>query len=343
MPGEAVPGETMPGEAVPGEAAPGEAVPGEGRSPARVEFGIYLPQVSFDYAQLIDRARAVEALGYDSLWLYDHLYSPGQPDLPSLEGWTLAAYLLAQTEHLRVGHLVLCNNFRHPALLAKMATTLDVLSDGRLELGLGSGSVSDEHHRSGLPWGSGAERSARLGEALEILTRMFAGSPTTFAGDHFQVADLPNLPKPVQSPRPPIHVGGVGLRRTLPLVARYADVWSIPTYGLSGWEESGRLLDAECEAIGRAPSSLRRSQEAVLVVAPDGPALATAKAEAGRRYGAPGWGLEAGGFVGNPAQVTDRIASMVDKGITTFVFFTHDRADRRTLELFAEHVLPEFR
>jgi alkanesulfonate monooxygenase SsuD/methylene tetrahydromethanopterin reductase-like flavin-dependent oxidoreductase (luciferase family) len=312
-------------------------------TPPRIQFGVYLPQVSFTRQEVIDRTLSAEELGFDSLWLYDHLYSPGQPDLPSLEGWTLATYLLAHTSRLRVGHLVLCNTFRHPALLAKMAATLDVLSEGRLELGIGSGSVATEHLQSGLPWGSPGERAERLGEALEILTRMFAGSPVTFSGAHYEVSELPSLPHPVQRPRPPIHVGGVGPLRTLPLVARYADVWNIPTYGLSGWEESGRVLDAACEAIGRDPSTLRRSQEAVLVLAPDGPALETARAQAARRYGAPGWGLDAGGFVGTPAMVAERIALMVDKGISTFVFFTHDRADRRTLELFADRVMPEFR
>lgn len=312
-------------------------------SSVRPEFGIYLPQVSLTYPEVIERARAVEELGYDSMWLYDHLYSPGQPDRPSFEGWTLATYLLAQTSRLRVGHLVLCNNFRHPALVAKMAATLDVLSGGRLELGLGSGSVATEHGEAGLPWGTAGERSERLAEALELLTRMFAGSPTTFAGSHYRVADLPSLPLPVQSPRPPIHVGGIGPRRTLPLVARYADVWNIPTYGLAGWEESGRRLDAECDAIGRDPRSVRRSHEAVLVLAPDESSLEEARAKALRRYGSSGFGVEAGGFVGTPPMVADRIATLAEKGISLFVFITHDRADRRTLELFADRVMPEFR
>ena len=311
-------------------------------TPGRIRFGLYLPQVALTADQLIDRARAAEACGFDSLWLYDHLYSPGQPDHPSLEGWTLATYLLSRTERLRVGHLVLCNNFRHPALLATMASTLDVLSGGRLELGIGSGSVAVEHEQAGLPWGSAAERSERLGESLEIITRMFEGTPTTFAGTHFQVHDLPNHPPPVQQPRPPIHVGGVGPRRTLPLVARYADVWNIPTYGLERWEESARALDEACEAVGRSPGSVGRSLEAVLVLVPDESTLEAERDRAARRYGGAGWGLEAGGFVGTPAMVADRVAVLAGKGIDTFVFFTHDRASQATLELFAECVLPEF-
>ena len=113
-----------------------------------VEFGIYVPQLGFDYAQIRERADACEALGFHSIWFFDHLYGPELPDLPSLEGWTLATAVLAQTTRLRVGHLVLSATFRHPALLAKMATTLDVISGGRLELGLGSGSYPPEHERA---------------------------------------------------------------------------------------------------------------------------------------------------------------------------------------------------
>ena len=306
-----------------------------------IDVGIYVPQVSFPYAEIRDRALLAEELGYHSLWFYDHLYSPGLPDLPSFEAWTLASYVLAQTTRLRVGHLVLCNNFRHPVLLAKMACTLDVLSEGRVDLGIGSGSVATEHDETGLPWGTLAERSDRLGEALEIMTRMFEGEPTTFEGTHYQVHDVPNLPRSVQAPRPPIHVGGIGPRRTLPLVARYADVWNVPTYGLDRWEEAQRTLDQECERIGRDPATIRRAQEAVLVIAPDEASLEEARAKAERRYGGPGWGMEAGGYVGTPSMIVDRIKEMAAKGISLFVFFTFDRAHPRTLELFAERVMPE--
>jgi alkanesulfonate monooxygenase SsuD/methylene tetrahydromethanopterin reductase-like flavin-dependent oxidoreductase (luciferase family) len=308
-----------------------------------VEFGIYLPQVALGHDRILERAHLAEEAGFDSLWLYDHLFSPGRPDLPSFEAWTLATYLLARTSRLRVGHLVLCNNFRHPVLLAKMASTLDVLSGGRLELGIGSGSVREEHELSGLPWGSFPERSDRLAEALEILTRMFGGEPVTFTGRHYQVENLPSRPVPVQSPRPPLHIGGVGPTQTLPLVAKYADVWNVPTYGLSTWEESERRLEEECAAIGRDPSTIRRSHEAVLVLVADEDSVAPALTAATERYGSKAWGLEAGGYVGTPPIVTDRIAQMVERGVSQFVFFTHDRWDPATLRLFAEEVVPAFR
>jgi alkanesulfonate monooxygenase SsuD/methylene tetrahydromethanopterin reductase-like flavin-dependent oxidoreductase (luciferase family) len=294
------------------------------------------------FEDILERAQRCDDLGYDSFWLFDHLYGPGLPDLPSFEGWTLATALLGQTTRLRVGHLVNCNNFRHPALLAKMATTLDVISGGRVELGLGSGSVEAEHHQAGLPWGSVGERSQRLGEALEIITGMFTSPRTTFDGKHYAVRDLPNLPPPVQAGGPPIHVGGAGPLRTLPLVARYADAWNVPTYALDRVEELQHTLDDECERIGRDPREIRRSIEAVLVVA-TGDQLDAAKAVANRRYGGPGFGLAEGGFVGTPDQVTDRIGELRDAGFSTFIFMTHDRASTETLELFASDVMVHFR
>jgi F420-dependent oxidoreductase-like protein len=307
-----------------------------------VEFGIYIPQLAFGYDDMLSRARAAEETGFASFWLYDHLYGPMLPQTPAFEGWTLATALLTQTERIRVGHLVLCNNFRHPALLAKMATSLDVISGGRLDFGIGSGSVEAEHLETGLPWGSFAERSERLGEGLEIITSMFANERTTFEGKHYQVRDVPNLPPPVQRPRPPIHVGGVGEKRTIPLVARYADVWNVPTYALADWEPKRAALERECAAIGRDPAEIRLSIEAVMVLAPDDDALAEAMRQADRRYPGSGFGLHEGGFIGTPDAMIERIQSDVDRGVSLFVFFLHDRGNRATLELFAERVMPAF-
>jgi len=308
-----------------------------------VDIGIYVPQLAFSFDDLLDRALLCEELGLSSFWVYDHLYAPQLPDVPALEGWTLATALLARTTRLRVGHLVLNNNFRHPALLGRMATTLDVISGGRLDIGIGSGSYEAEHHEGGFPWGPIAERTARLEEALEILTRMFAGPRTTFEGRHYQVHDLPNLPPAVQQPRPPIHIGGAGERFTLPLVARYADVWNVPTYAVGEWQRKVAVIEAECERIGRDPGTIRRSLEAVLVLAADEAALAEATEKAERRYPGPGWGLHEAGFVGTPARLVDRIGEEVERGMSLFVFFPSDRGREETLRLLATEVMPHFR
>ena len=223
-----------------------------------VRIGIYVPQLAFGYDEMLERARNAERLGFDSFWLYDHLYTPHLPDMPAFEGWTLATALLTETERLRVGHMVLCATFRHPALLGKMATTLDVISNGRLNVGIGSGSYDLEHHEAGIPWDTLAYRSEILEETLEIVTSMFANEKTTFAGNHFQVQDLPNLPLPVQQPRPPIYIGGIGEKRTLPLVARFADVWHSWGSPKSLADANARIDQLATEA-GRDPASIMRA------------------------------------------------------------------------------------
>ena len=304
-----------------------------------LDVGVYVPQVALTWDDMRHRAERCEELGIGSLWLYDHLYSPGLPQHPSLEAWTLATALLAVTERLRVGHLVLCNQFRHPALLAQMATTLDVVSAGRLDLGIGSGSYEPEHHDAGLPWGGFAERTGRLAETLEILTRAFVDEVVDFDGRHYQVHGMPVRPGPVQQPRPPIVVGGAGAR-TLALVARYADVWNVPTYALD--DLAGRIaaLHRECERVGRDPSAVRLSVEAVLALAPDDAALPRVREVAERRFGDPGFGLREGGLVGTAPAVVDRLGELRYLGFDQVVLFTHDRASDETLAALAADVLP---
>jgi alkanesulfonate monooxygenase SsuD/methylene tetrahydromethanopterin reductase-like flavin-dependent oxidoreductase (luciferase family) len=306
-----------------------------------IDIGVYVPQMGFSYSDVLHRAQRCEELGIGSLWLYDHLYGPGVPTIASLEAWTLATALLSQTERLRVGHMVLCNQFRHPAVLAKMATTLDQISEGRLELGIGSGSIEDEHLRMGLPWGTFRERSERLGEALEILTQAFASESIDFTGKHYTVRGMPIVPGPVQRPRPPIIVGGAGEKFTLPLVARYADVWNVPTYALGELEHKVAVLRSNCEDIGRDPSTIVLSVEAVLALAPDDAALPKVRELAEKRFGGPGFGLREGGLVGTAPQVIDRIKEWEALGFGQVVLFTHDRASDQTLDLLASAVIRE--
>jgi alkanesulfonate monooxygenase SsuD/methylene tetrahydromethanopterin reductase-like flavin-dependent oxidoreductase (luciferase family) len=304
-----------------------------------LDIGVYVPQMGFSFADVLHRAQRCEELGIGSLWLYDHLYGPGMPTIPSLEAWTLATALLTRTQRLRVGHMVLCNQFRHPAVLAKMATTLDQISGGRLELGLGSGSIEDEHVRMGLPWGSFRDRSERLGETLEILTQAFANEVIDFEGSHYTVRDMPIVPGPVQRPRPPIVVGGVGEKYTLPLVARYADVWNVPTYALGDLAHKVTVLRSLCEEIGRDPADIVLSVEAVMALAPDDASLPKVRELAEKRFGGPGFGLREGGLVGTAPQIVDRIREWEALGFKQIVLFTHDRASDETLDLLASAVI----
>jgi len=305
----------------------------------RAEIGVFLPQMGFTYSDILHRALRCEELGIDSLWFYDHLYGPGAPEYPSLEAWTLATAVLSRTERIQVGHMVLCNQFRHPAVLAKMATTLDQISAGRLQLGIGSGSLQDEHDRVGLDWDSFAERSERLGETLEMLHQAFSGERIDLAGKHYTVRDMPIKPGPVQQPRPPIVVGGVGEKYTLPLVARYADVWNVPTYALGELEHKMSVLRKLCDDIGRDPGTIVMSIEAVMALAPDDASLPKVREVAEKRFGIPAFGLHEGGLIGTPPAVVDRLAELQGMGFGQIVLFTHDRGSDETLGLLADEVI----
>lgn len=306
---------------------------------SRPEIGVYLPQMGFSFGDLLHRARRCDELGIDSLWLYDHLYGPGMPDYPSMEAWTLATALLSRTERLRIGHMVLCNQFRHPVTLAKMATTLDQISGGRLSLGIGSGSIEDEHRRAGLPWGTFAERSEQLGETLKILHQAFADERIDFSGKYFNVTDMPVKPGPVQQPGPPIVVGGVGEKFTLPLVARYADVWNVPTYALNQIETKIAALRSICESIGRDPSTIVLSIEAVMALAPDDSSLEKVRSLAEKRFGGEGFGLYDTNLIGTSGFIVDRLGELVEMGFGQIVLFTHDRCSDQTLDLLASEVI----
>ena len=258
------------------------------------EIGIYLPQLGFSYDDILHRALRCEELGIDSLWLYDHLYAPGVPDYPSLEAGPWRPRCSVVPSGSQVGHMVLCNQFRHPAVLAKMATTLDQISAGRLQLGIGSGSIADEHNRIGLEWvrsPSGRRGSVRHWRSC---TRRSPTNESISVERISPCGGMPIKPGPVQQPRPPIIVGGVGEKYTLPLVARYADVWNVPTYALGELEHKLTVLRLICDEIGRDPASIVLSVEAVMALAPDNASLPKVREFAEKRFGVPAFGLHAG-------------------------------------------------
>jgi alkanesulfonate monooxygenase SsuD/methylene tetrahydromethanopterin reductase-like flavin-dependent oxidoreductase (luciferase family) len=309
----------------------------------RIEFGVYLPQLQMDFEAIRRRVELADRLGFDTVWFYDHLYPPHLPDVPGFEGWTLVSALAVLTERIRLGQLVLCNAFRHPALLAKMAATLDVISRGRLELGLGTGSYLDEFAEFGLPCPDIATRTEELDEACAVLKLLLTSKRSSFEGRHYRLNEAPSALFPVQKPYPRIVIGGGGERRTLPLVARHADVWNCPTYSLSQLEHKVHAMRRACEEIDRDPESLVYGQQAVVVLV-DRPADLPDELEiARRRFGGEAWGLEAGGLIGTPAQIIDQIRGRIELGITQFALFFHDRGEPESLERFAREILPAFR
>jgi len=235
-----------------------------------MKFGVIVPQgVDHEYdgwepstawRRAIEVARHAEALGFESIWLYDHFQTDPIPeDEITFEGFTMLAGLGASTERVRVGHLVLGAGYRNPALVAKMASTLDVITGGRMELGLGAGWKEDEYVAYGWDFPPLKERFAILADALEIVARMFSGQHATFAGDHRQVTDAINVPVGLQRPRIPIVIGGNGPNVTFRLAARHADELNLD--GLSPEEVAAAIpvVRKRCDEVGRDPDSLRIS------------------------------------------------------------------------------------
>jgi len=304
-----------------------------------IQVGVYLPQIGYDYGQLLERARWADELGFDAVWLFDHLAFEGMP-VPVLEGWTLATALLTQTQRIAIGHLVLCANFRHPVVLGKMATTLAAIAPDRFLLGLGSGSTQYEHDVAGLPFGTPGERTTRLDETVRIVQAMLRGESLDFDGSIFRVSDFPNLPVPASPP--PLVIGGSG-PRTLGIVARHADWWNLPTYAWKDFEAVFTRFERACEKAGRDPESMRLTSQSVLVLVEREDEIPAALEQARRRYGGAAWGLQEAGHIGTPEMVLPRLEAAIARGVSHFIFFLHDRATRHTLELLAHEVVARLR
>ena len=234
----------------------GDANGGDVLVPGNILFGICTDQAE-PYPVMVDRWRYFEELGFDSIWDCDHLLRPSNPSHPYFEGWTLLAALATQTTRIRVGVLVGSNTFRHPALLAQEAITIDHISEGRLELGFGAGWFVEEHRRFGIPFGDPPTLVDSFSEAVEIIDSLLRGEEVTHDGRYYQLRGARLRPRPVQSPRPPLTLGA-HRPRMLAICARYADRWN--SFGtVEEMAERNRLLDEACERIGRDPTEIIRS------------------------------------------------------------------------------------
>lgn len=212
------------------------------------------------YCQSIALARAAEDLGFESVWAWDHVYAGDDPrETAILEPFILLTSIAAATQRVRVGHMVLCAGFRNPALTAKMASTLDVASNGRFELGIGAGWMESEWRGYGYGFPSAADRTAALGEQVEIIRGMFGPDPATFHGRFANAAGAVNVPRGVQEPRIPILVGGNGRRVTRRIAARFADELNLVYVPPEEMPEELEFTRQVCAEVGRDPSSLRVS------------------------------------------------------------------------------------
>jgi F420-dependent oxidoreductase-like protein len=302
----------------------------------KVQFAVFSPQAGQSVKGLLDRAQLCERLGYHSLWLVDHMWTRGMPDLDHHECIALMSALGARTERLRIGTLVMCNSYRNPALLAKTLCTIDHVTEGRLEIGLGAGWMDEEYRAYGYEFPPTGIRLAQLDEGLQVMKLLFTEKKASFEGRHYKIADALCNPKPVQKPHPPITIGGSGEKKMLRIVAQHADRWNLPA-GYDSFERKYGILKDHCKAVGRNPEDIEVSEQLLVCVG-------ASKDEVEQK-----WQMAKNlrpfsttGIKGTPAELVEHLRARVKQGITTFTIFFSDFAPPPTLELFAKEVMPKF-
>jgi F420-dependent oxidoreductase-like protein len=272
----------------------------------RMKFSAWLGSATA-WPDLLDEARHVSKSGWDGIWIADH-FMPSRGDVlaPVQECWTVLAAFAAAVPNVRLGSLVAGNTYRHPAVLAKEAAQVDVISGGRAVLGIGAGWQENEHVAYGIPFDTVGGRLRRLEESVQILRSLFDNERTDFEGRYYTIRNAPLVPKPVQA-RLPILVGGGGEKVTMRIAAQYADEWN--TWGTPETLRRKRdILDRHCEEVGRDPATIRRSAQ-VLVAIGDEASIAERRFPAGR------WPC----IVGSLEEVRSQIARYVDASIDEFI------------------------
>lgn len=301
------------------------------------------PQQGATYDDLLRVAKATEDAGYDAFFRSDHYLKMGSVsgEPGPTDAWVTLGALARETERVRLGTLMTAGTFRLPGPLAIAAAQVDQMSGGRLEFGLGSGWYEDEHTAYGIPFPVLKERFDRYAEQLEIITGLWgtaAGETYSFAGKYYQVTDSPALPKPVQSPRPPVLIGGAGKKRTPELAAKYADEFNLPFVDVDTAAAQFERVSAACSAIGRDPGEVVRSSALVLCAGRDEAEIARRAEAIGREVDE----LRTNGLAGSPAELVDKIGSWRERtGITRLYLQVLDLSDLDHIELVASEVAPQ--
>jgi F420-dependent oxidoreductase-like protein len=309
----------------------------------RVRFGIQTPQEGTTYEGLQAHWREADTLGYDSIFIDDHFYAVVRPQgEPQMEAWMLLAALARETQRINVGILVGCNSYRAPALVAKMAATVDVISGGRLIHGLGAGWYAAEYEGYGYDFPDIGVRLAQLDESLRIQKLLWTEERPSFTGRHYRIHEAWCSPKPVQQPRPPIMIGGGGEKVLLRLVARHADIWNNGG-DLDEFRHKLAVLREHCVREKRDPSTIEKSWFGNVIIDAD-----AARARARLERVAAAWGMtpekmEGRALAGTPERIVERVREYVALGVTHFIGMLGRVEDLRSTRLFAEKVLPAFR
>lgn len=308
---------------------------------SRVRFGIYFDYY-LDFAKLKLRVLEAEALGYHSVWIMDHLIWKGN-QLPFnekgsvLESWTTLSALASLTRKIRLGTLVLCNSYRNPTLLAKMASTLDNISNGRLELGMGAGWHKEEYVAYGFPFPEAKHRIMQLREAVIIIKKIWTEKKPSFQGRYYNIKGAICEPKPLQKPHPPLWIGGAGEKLMLKVVAELADGYNV---GVSPQDfgRKMRILKKYCKRVNRDFNAIQKSWVGEVIVDEDEDTLAR-KIEASKPKQTPLEEYLKSTIVGSPEKCVEKVSQYVREGATLFILlFRKYKEDTR---LFMKKVAPK--
>lgn len=307
-----------------------------------IRFGIQTGQQMIEWSAMLDLWKKADAWGYHTLWAFDHFYPIFvDPEGPCLEGFTTLAALAQATTRARVGHLVLGNTYRHPAITAKAACTLDHISGGRFNLGIGAGWFELEHTTLGIDFKTVGGRLQALEESLRIIKGMFTQDKTTVHGRHYTVTDALCLPKPLQQPHPPIMIGGTGEKVLLRIVAQYADMWNAFA-GPAEMARLGAIIDRHGDAVGRDTSRIERTIMMPLCYTNDADRQnMVCNVMAMTRQTTPDQ-VRDQIMLGTKQQCLDTVERYRKAGVTHFIFMMFAPYFVDEIQAFAEEVLPAF-
>lgn len=300
------------------------------------------PQQGASYERLLAVARTAEESGFGAFFRSDHYLKMGDTDgLPGpTDAWITLAGLARDTSTIRLGTLLTAATFRHPGVLAISVAEVDAMSGGRVELGLGAGWYEEEHTAYGIPFPALGERFERLEEQLAIVRGLWetpVGSAFDFAGRHYRLSSCPALPKPAQSPRPPIVVGGHGQRRTPALAARFADEFNVPFASAEACRRLYDLVDRACEVEGRDPGTVKRSAALVVCCGADESEVARRAGRIGRKVEE----LRENGLAGSPDEVVAKLGRYAEAGVERVYLQVLDLVDLDHLRFVADEVMGE--
>ncbi|HEX4818561.1 MAG TPA: LLM class F420-dependent oxidoreductase [Acidimicrobiales bacterium] len=317
-----------------------------------VQFGVFIPQgwkmelsgitgAEAKWAKAVEIAQLAESTGYDSVWVYDHFHNVPTPAHEAVfECWTVMAAISQLTSRVRLGQMVGCAPYRNPGLLAKITSTIDVISGGRLDWGVGAGWYEHEFRGYGYEFPAPKERIGALRETVEIVKLLWSEPEVKYEGRYFQLDGAQCDPKPLQDPHPPIWIGGGGEQLTLRVVARHADRSNFGGKPHE-FEHKCEVLKEHCAAVGRDYDEITKTISSEVFVRETEAEIEEAGSQS--RWGEPFDSWRAGNFVGTPEQVSEKIQTYIDLGCTGFVPWCSDYPDDRSLRLFAEKVIPNFR